>query len=174
MSVSRVLLLFLCAFSLSIDRCSGVKCHPPARGILPQTPHCAELIRQLLTASHAPGVLRAKDWGRRLNNTPTTVHLPKTYWISGAGPTTCGVQVDVDPRFPEAVERFGLMEVAYAAEHALSACLVRKGEVGMERVGLGRKVEVWLDRVDLSLVEDVRYNIVDSVSEGGREGLTEY
>ena len=46
------------------------------------------------------------------------------------------------------IETFGLNDVGRAAEHIETQCLFRKGEVGSERVGVAKKVEVKLIRVD--------------------------
>lgn len=101
------------------------------------------------------------EWGRTLKNTPTTVHLPKVYWIAGAGRRTCGAIVDVDKHSPEAVERFNLGELGHAVEYIENACLFRKAEVGVERVGLEKKVEVRLERVDLEAMSTAQMNLVD-------------
>ena len=100
------------------------------------------------------------EWGRTLDNTPTTVHLPKIYWIAGDGRRTCGAIVDVEVRSPEAIERFNLAELGHAVEHIENACLFRKLKVGVERVGLGKKVEVRLERVDLDAMPTSRNSLV--------------
>ncbi|KAL8933626.1 MAG: hypothetical protein Q9216_006284 [Gyalolechia sp. 2 TL-2023] len=150
MPTVRLLLAF--SFLLFVISCRAATCHPPRGGILPLIPHCTELVHRILDTARTPKGVRPKEWGRQLANTATTVHLPKTYWIAGAGPRTCAVQVDVDAHSPDAVEKFTLRELGYAAEHIQNACLFRKGEVGTERVGLGRKVEVRLERVDLDAI----------------------
>ena len=100
------------------------------------------------------------EWGRTLDNTPTTVHLPKIYWIAGDGRRTCGAIVDVEVRSPEAIERFNLAELGHAVEHIENACLFRKLKVGVERVGLGKKVEVRLERVDLDAMPTSENSLV--------------
>ena len=100
------------------------------------------------------------EWGRTLDNTPTTVHLPKIYWIAGDGRRTCGAIVDIEVQSPEAVERFNLAELGHAVEHIENACLFRKLEVGVERVGVGKKVEVRLERVDLGAMPTSHKSLV--------------
>ncbi|KAI4256242.1 MAG: hypothetical protein L6R42_006335, partial [Xanthoria sp. 1 TBL-2021] len=83
------------------------------------------------------------------------------YWIAGAGPRTCAVVVDVDMHMPDAVERFNLGDVGHAAEHIESACLFRKGEVGTERVGAAKRVEVRLERVDVNTMPKAGMTLID-------------
>ncbi|KAL8998332.1 MAG: hypothetical protein Q9188_006120 [Gyalolechia gomerana] len=168
MATVRLLLAFL--LSIFIERCLGATCHPPRGGILPLMPHCTEVLHRILTIARTPKGLTSREWGRHLNNTPTTVHLPKTYWIAGAGPRTCAVQVDVDEHYPDVVERFNLWELGHAAEHVEKACLFRKGEVGRERVGRGKKVEVRLERVNLDSVKKTN-RVLEGVINGGRTAL---
>ena len=139
------LLLFLSALNLS----QAVTCNPPPRsGELPYPNHCSELIHTILDVARLPGISSNREWGRDLSNTPTTVHLPKVYWIAGAGPRTCGLTIDNDINAPHAVERFGLGDLGFAAERIYTLCLVRKTEIGSSRLGAGRKVIVRLVRVD--------------------------
>lgn len=140
--------------------CLAVICYPPRGGVLPLQPHCRELVRRLLDAARSPGGLANMEWGRTLDNTPTTVHLPKVYWIAGGGQRTCGAIVDVEVHSPEAVERFNLAELGHAVEHIENACLFRKFEVGVERVGPGKKVEVRLERVDLEAMPTSQNSLV--------------
>ncbi|KAL8868708.1 MAG: hypothetical protein Q9174_004811 [Haloplaca sp. 1 TL-2023] len=114
--------------------------------------HCQELVNKLLDASRGPRGLANKEWGRGLENTATTVHLPKIYWVAGAGPRTCAVIVDADDHHPNTIERFNIGDVGHAAEHVETACLFRKGEVGTEHVGIARRVGVKLERVDVELL----------------------
>ncbi|KAI4114678.1 MAG: hypothetical protein LQ345_004588 [Seirophora villosa] len=146
MAARTSLKLFLS--SLLLHQCTAAICHPPRGSSLPLVSHCTEVVDSILDVSSLPRWAGAKEWGRQLANTPTTVHLPKTYWISGAGPRTCAVEIDVDRHTPDAIEKFGLGDLGLAAQHILIACLLRKAEVGAERVGAGRRVEVRLVRVD--------------------------
>ncbi|KAL8993545.1 MAG: hypothetical protein Q9169_006265 [Polycauliona sp. 2 TL-2023] len=147
----------------------AVKCHPPRSGILPLTPHCNELIHRLISTGRTPRGLAPKEWSRTLENSATTVHLPKIYWIAGAGPRTCGVIVDADPHTPDVIQKFNLGDVGHAAEQVEFACLFRKGEVGTQRVGLERRVEVSLDRVDVDAVPIAGMAVVD-VERAGYDG----
>ncbi|KAI4185170.1 MAG: hypothetical protein LQ346_005968, partial [Caloplaca aetnensis] len=104
--------------------CHAASCNRPPGGILPLIPDCTEVVQRILDIARLPGAAASKEWGRKLNNTDTTFRLPKTYWISGAGPKTCAVQVDVATgHSPDAVERFGFRELGYAAERVLDVCL---------------------------------------------------
>ena len=143
------LLLFFSALNLS----QAVTCNPPPRsGLLPSQTDCAELVHAILHAAQLPGISLTREWGRDLVNTPTTVHLPKIYWIAGAGPKTCGVTIDNDIHAPHAIEKFGLGDLGHAAERIFQFCLVRKNEVGLVRLGAGKKVIVrlvWVDKENL-------------------------
>ncbi|KAL8794253.1 MAG: hypothetical protein Q9195_003207 [Heterodermia aff. obscurata] len=144
MSSLHVLLL-LSTLSLS----QAVTCNPPPRsGELPDVVHCTELVHAILDLARLPGISSTREWGRDLANTPTTVHLPKIYWMTGAGPRTCGVTIDNDAHAPHAVEKFRVGDLGLAAERVFSLCLVRKNEIGSTRLGEGRKVILRLVRVD--------------------------
>ncbi|KAL8893256.1 MAG: hypothetical protein Q9207_008597, partial [Kuettlingeria erythrocarpa] len=78
-----------------IHYCHAATCYPPPSGILPLIADCTEVVQRILDIARLPGAAAPKEWGRKLNNTDTTVRLPKTYWIAGAGPKTCAVHVDV-------------------------------------------------------------------------------
>ena len=158
MATMRFIKAFL-IFS-GIKSCLAVICYPPRGGVLPLRPHCTELVRRLLDAARSPGGLANVEWGRTLDNTPTTIHLPKIYWIAGGGRRTCGAIVDVDKHSPEAVERFNLAELGHAVEHIENACLFLKAEVGVERVGAGKKVQVRLERVDLEAMPTSQDSLV--------------
>ena len=151
-----------------LDCCAAVTCHPPRGGILPLMQHCQELVYKILDASRTSHGIASKTWGRNLDNTPTTVHLPKIYWVAGAGPRTCAVVVDVDKHTPNAVEKFNLGDVGHAAEHIENACLFRKGEVGTVRVGVAKRVEVKLDRVDVNAMPKAGMTLIDVDGEYGR------
>ncbi|CAF9934630.1 MAG: hypothetical protein HETSPECPRED_009300 [Heterodermia speciosa] len=127
-------------------------CRTAPGGILPIKEDCVEFVDALVEISRLPSQRQPKTWGRELPSNPAalTEHLPKLYWIRYRphGPTTCGAQLDVDPRQPLAVETFGLIDVANAAEGILDLCLSRRGMLGMQRLGSGRRVEAKLVRVD--------------------------
>lgn len=72
-----------------------------------------------------------KAWGRRLPSTLDTQKVPKVFWISGRGPTTCAVHVDVDSYDLWAVDDFRLADVASAAEEVVAQCLSAKSKVGL-------------------------------------------
>ena len=155
-------------FVLIVDYCFGVTCHPPRGGIPPLIVHCQEVVNKLLDRSRGPGGLANKEWGRGLENTATTVHLPKIFWVAGAGPRTCAVIVDVDDRYPEVIERFNIGDVGHAAEYVENACLFRKGEVGTEKVGVEKKVGVKLERVSVNMLPRVGVGLVHIGREDGR------
>ena len=72
-----------------------------------------------------------KVWGRELPTTLDTQKVPKVFWISGRGPTTCAIHVDVDAYSPFAVDSFRVSDVASAAEEVIAQCLVPARKVGL-------------------------------------------
>ena len=72
-----------------------------------------------------------RAWGRRLPTTADTQKVPKVFWISGRGPTTCAVHVDVDAYHPWAVDDFRLSDVAAAGEQVVAQCLIARGKIGL-------------------------------------------
>ena len=75
--------------------------------------------------------------------------------------------VDVDKHTPDAVEKFNLGDVSHAAEHIENACLFRKGEVGTVRVGVAKRVEVKLDRIDVNTMPRTGITLIDVDGEYG-------
>ena len=73
-----------------------------------------------------------RAWGRGLPTTADTQKVPKVFWISGRGPTTCAVHVDVDAYIPWAVDDFRLSDVAAAGEQVLAQCLMARNKIGLE------------------------------------------
>ena len=74
---------------------------------------------------------RMMAWGRELPTSLDTQQVPKVFWISGRGPTTCAIHVDVDAYSPFAVDSFRLSDVASAAEEVIAQCLIPKRKVGL-------------------------------------------
>ena len=72
-----------------------------------------------------------KAWGRRLPTTLETQKVPKVFWISGRGPTTCAIHVDVDAYDLFAVDDFRLSDVASAGEEVVAQCLSAKSKIGL-------------------------------------------
>ena len=72
-----------------------------------------------------------KSWGRRLPTTLGTQKVPKVFWISGRGPTTCAIHVDVDSYDLFAIDDFRLVDVARAGEEVVAQCLSAKSKIGL-------------------------------------------
>ena len=153
-----LVLLWLGALQLS----RAVTCYAPPGAVLPLQDHCDELVTALLEISHLPSQKVIKSWGRDLPNGPTTMRLPKRYYIAGAGPRTCGVEIDNYALAPHAVEVFGLVDIAHASQQIFELCLTRRSEVGLNRIGAGKNVEVKLVRIDK---EQVLHTIVGTLQE---------
>ena len=101
-----------------------------ARGLLPTVSDCNDLIGAISWLASLPGENNMKAWGRRLPSTLDTQKVPKVFWISGRGPTTCAVHVDVDTYDLWAVDDFRLSDVAAAGEDVVAQCLVARSKVG--------------------------------------------
>ena len=90
-----------------------------------------------------------KDWGRDLPSTAFTEKLPKLFWLAGRPiPSTCGIDIDVAPDIPLAVESFDLMAVALAAEKILRICLYGRSQVGNEPLGPTKHVLATMRRIN--------------------------
>lgn len=102
-----------------------------ARSILPIIRDCQDITEAVSLLSRIPGENTMKAWGRQLPTTPDTEKVPKVFWISGRGPTTCAIHMDVDAYDTWAVDFFRLSDVASAADEVISQCLVAKSKVGL-------------------------------------------
>ena len=102
-----------------------------ARHLLPTISDCKDIAEAVSWLSRMPEENNMKAWGRRLPTTPDTQKVPKVFWISGRGPTTCAIHVDVDAYDTFAVDDFRLSDVALAAEDVIDQCLVAKSKIGL-------------------------------------------
>ena len=102
---------------------------PPA--LLPTISDCTTIVEAIGWLSRMQGENTMRAWGRRLPTTPDTQKVPKVFWISGRGPTTCAVHVDVDAYVPWAVDDFRLSDVAAAGEQVLAECLMARSKIGL-------------------------------------------
>lgn len=102
-----------------------------SRGPLPTIKDCNDIAEAVNYLSRLPGENYKKAWGRWLPTTPDTEKLPKVFWISGRGPTTCAINVDVDAYDTLAVDDFRVSDVASAAEEVIAECLLPRRKVGL-------------------------------------------
>ena len=123
--------LLLLSASFTIYTCSRAAICTSVRGALPTLKDCKDIAEAVSWVSRLPGENNMKAWGRRLPTTLDTEKVPKVFWISGRGPTTCAIHVDVDAYDTWAVDNFRLSDVASAAEEVISQCLVPKSKVGL-------------------------------------------
>ena len=126
----------------------------PPWGPLPVPAHCQILVNGLAYASTLPDGRTYKDWGRDVPNTATTVKLPKVFWLSRRGPSTCALDLDVIPDDLSAAENFTLRDVATAAERMLSICLYGRSQVGSELLGDNKRVMAKLVRADVPRIRE--------------------
>lgn len=127
-----------------------LRCMPPP-GILPNLPDCRDLTNAIAYVSRLPGENVRKSWGRGLPETPDTVRLPKVYWLSDRGPTTCAVHVDVSADDYLAVDEFRLRSVGVAAERVVAQCLLRLSQIGLSYPSSSRHVYAKIIRTDSPL-----------------------
>ena len=108
----------------------------------PKGDDCMDLAMKLHHAGNLPGGRAPKEWGHHLNNTATTMSLPKLYWIAGDGPKECGVQVDIDLQTPDATDMLSLWDINHGAGQVIICCLYGQGILGLYRAGAQRRIEV--------------------------------
>lgn len=114
----------------------------------PRGEDCLEISMKLHEASLLPGGRVMKEWGRALPNTDTTGSLPKLYWVTGAGPKTCGVEVNVNPRTPDATDMLSLYDIAFGAGQVVVKCFFNQGVLGLYRTGAHRRIEVKMVKIN--------------------------
>ena len=103
---------------------------PPA--LLPIISDCTTIVEAIGWLSRMQGENTMRAWGRGLPTTADTQKVPKVFWISGRGPTTCAVHVDVDEYVPWAVDDFRVSDVAAAGEQVVAQCLMARSKIGLE------------------------------------------
>lgn len=124
LKLSLLFTLFLYALS------QAVTCiRAPA--LLPIVSDCTSIVDAITWLSRMQGENTMKAWGRRLPTTPDTEKVPKVFWISGRGPSTCAVHVDVDAYDLWAVDSFRLSDVALAGEQVVVRCLIPRSKIGL-------------------------------------------
>ena len=138
--------------------CIVVKCLRciPSPGALPTLPDCRDLTDAIAYVSHLPGENVLKTWGRRLPETPETMHLPKVFWLGGQGPTTCAVHVDVNAEDYLAVDEFRLRSVGVAAEEIVARCLLGLRQIGVSYPASSQRVYAQIVRADNPSLSELR------------------
>ena len=142
-----LLLLFLLPRSLQTE------CYH-ARSALPILLHCEELAEAIDYLSRRPGENDIMAWGRRLPTTRHTQKLPKVYWISGRGPSTCAIHIDVNPTDYFAVDSFNQSRVASCASRVVQQCLAQQGLLGLDYPTAEEHVYVKVVRSDSPMLLD--------------------
>ena len=128
-----------------------------------------EISMKLHQASLLPGGRLLKEWGRKLSNTDDTMSLPKLYWVTGAGPKTCGVEVDIDGRMPDATDLLSLYDIAFGAGQVIVKCFFKEGVLGLYRTGANRRIVVRLVRIDKRGL--LRLGEGEEIASGGGGGV---
>lgn len=123
--------LLLLYASFTILKYSQAAICTNSRGPLPTVKDCKDIVEAVTYLSSLPGENVRKAWGRQLPTTYHTEKLPKVFWISGRGPITCAINVDVDAYDTWAVEDFRVSDVASAAKGVVDECLVPRRKVGL-------------------------------------------
>lgn len=136
----------------------------PPWGPLPVPHHCQILVNGLAYASTLPDGKISKKWGRGLPNTANTMNLPKVFWLSRRGPSTCALDLDVIPSDLSAAENFTLTNVATVAERLLSVCLYGRSQIGTELLGDTKRVMAKLVRADAPRIRKWNQGEVERVT----------
>ncbi|KAG7009757.1 hypothetical protein G7Y79_00001g000290 [Physcia stellaris] len=127
--------------------------------LLPGFHDCRAVIAGIYYISRLPHESQTRAWGRHVPHNSGSESLPKLFWIEGRRPpSTCAVEVDVDPLDIWAVEKFTLHDIAVAAERVYLGCLLDRGLAGLEypkREGI-RRVWAKIVRIDSSLINNVK------------------
>lgn len=147
--------LFFLSSIWTVAQC--LRCISPP-GALPTLPDCRDLTNAIAFASRLPGENVLKSWGRHLPETPDTVKLPKVYWLSGRGPTTCAVHVDVSAEEYFAVDEFRLRSVGVAAESVVAQCLLRLSQIGFSYPSPSQHVYAKIVRTDDPFLSELLRN----------------
>ena len=151
---------FLLMFALAIRLSAAVTCSSPPQG-MPVIEDCIELVDSMQKVGELPRLRATKQWGRHLANTATTVRLPKLFWIDGKGPTTCGLEIDIDPQAPNnAVESFGLSDIGLAGGNVMDLCLFQHNMLGKDGLGPGKQDEAKMVKINRgAIVRGVRTSL---------------
>ena len=136
----------LCLFYLLTPTQSYTCTLPHSR--LPTTSDCHELIDALEGLSHLHPFNIPKLWSRSVEDTLTTLKLPKDYWLQGRGPSTCAIHVDAVPWNTSAEETFSLASASIVAEIIVEQCLIRGKKLGWAYPGPREQVQVKILRTD--------------------------
>ena len=147
--------LFFLSSLCTVAQC--LRCISPP-GALPTLPDCRDLTNAIAYVSRLPGENVRKSWGRRLPETPDTVNLPRVYWLSGRGPSTCAVHVDVSADDYLAVDEFRLRSVGVAAERVVAQCLLRLSQIGFSYPSPSHHVYAKIVRTDNPFLSELMRN----------------
>jgi len=147
----------------------------PTPHLLPRPTDCHSLIDALTLLASSPPYNTPKLWSRLVEDTESTLKLPKDYWLQGRGPETCAVHIDVvgpDHNNQKAGnggggggggeggggggrggwraenDTFTLGSVANVLEIVVEQCVVRRRELGWGCPGLKGAVGARVVRTD--------------------------
>lgn len=118
-------------------------------GVLPIPKDCHELIDSIEALSLIPPYNTPKLWSRLVEDTTTSLKLPKDYWLQGRGPSTCAIHVDVAPWGDlRANDTFTFRGMSTAGEIIVEQCLVKRRNLGLAYPGVKEIVQVRILRTD--------------------------
>lgn len=92
------------------------------------------------------------------------MNLPKVFWLSRRGPSTCALDLDVIPSDLSAAENFTLTNVATVTERLLSVCLYGRSQIGTELLGDTKRVMAKLVRADAPRIRKWNQGEVERVT----------
>ena len=142
---------------------SALQCLPNQRG--PLQTDCDELIAILRERSFRPPYKNVKRWGREEEDTPTSVSLPKNFYIfrpESMRQSTCIIRMDAQerPGVPN-YEDFKLQRVVGSAIAIYTAC-ISQGAPGIIFPGTNGVVWVKVERVALPPPPPELYNVTSN------------
>ena len=153
----------------SIAQVHSLTCYTPPRGTpLPITVHCRELANAIIYAGNLPEYRAPRSWGRGLQDNETATKIPKLYWLPGRGPSSCALQIDVQPPNVFAVEKFTLTDVGVAAAMIINFCLIENRKLGLESLGETKQVDAVMMRADGPMLPDKGFG--ETIYLGGSMG----
>ena len=115
---------------------------------LPEARHCHLLIDALEILSVNPPYNTPLRWSRNVQDTHTTLRLPKSYRLISTFPNTCAIHVDTIPDDTTAQDTFAISNVGNMAEILVEQCLVRQQKLGWGFPGPRANIQLSIIRAD--------------------------
>ena len=141
-----IFLKFFFVLSL-LNLTAAYRCITP-RHPLPTPSQCHILIDALEILSINPPYNAPLRWSRNVQDTRTTLRLPKSYRLVSTFPNSCAIHVDTVPEDISAEDTFAVRNVGNMAEILVEQCLVRQRKLGWGFPGPRANIQVSIVRAD--------------------------